>query len=92
MVCELLKTDIKLRFNVVLILVLMEDGLRAATIKPIAYEDLIVLILVLMEDGLRVGDGKMMSTSFYAVLILVLMEDGLRAVSETLIMKLCIKS
>ena len=60
----------------VLILVLMEDGLREYW-KSIC-EDFAkkVLILVLMEDGLR--DIEEDTEEPYDVLILVLMEDGLR--------------
>ncbi len=37
----------------VLILVLMEDGLRVANVKKVVALGAAVLILVLMEDGLR---------------------------------------
>ena len=61
----------------VLILVLMEDALRAAILWK-SYQKGYVLILVLMEDALQVrtqGSGCLSSTT---VLILVLMEDALR--------------
>ena len=64
------------RGNEVLILVLMEDTLRATDLKT--YVPLIrVLILVLMEDTLRVNPDAPKSAR-QAVLILVLMEDTLR--------------
>ncbi len=60
----------------VLILVLVEDGLRDNT--PFGYTiDLRVLILVLVEDGLR-GLIRLVFEKEKLVLILVLVEDGLR--------------
>ena len=61
----------------VLILVLMEDALRALHAFPNRRCNRQVLILVLMEDALRVS---MLNTIFdlAMVLILVLMEDALR--------------
>ena len=61
----------------VLILVLMEYGLRLADAQIVRYPSNHVLILVLMEYGLRLS---LQSPPKYvvAVLILVLMEYGLR--------------
>ena len=60
----------------VLILVVMEDGLRP---NQIVFNDLIhVLILVVMEDGLRQIFGMSKRDFNIKVLILVVMEDGLR--------------
>ena len=62
----------------VLILVLMEDGLRVDNlVKPDEVYLPDVLILVLMEDGLREMRQKLILI-YIMVLILVLMEDGLR--------------
>ena len=63
-------------FEIVLILVVMEDGLvhvNALTKKVV--KDL-VLILVVMEDGL-IHDKKIEDAKEEIVLILVVMEDGL---------------
>ncbi len=61
----------------VLILVLVEDGLRVERRRLLAllYG---VLILVLVEDGLR-AMGRLLVEYHGIVLILVLVEDGLRA-------------
>ena len=60
----------------VLILVLVEDGLGAATtVFPKRIPE-VVLILVLVEDGLG-GCGKRSYRMGRIVLILVLVEDGL---------------
>ena len=66
----------------VLILVLMEYGLRVLAV--LAYKDLSlpVLILVLMEYGLRVLSPIGSNKEGCAVLILVLMEYGLRGVGS----------
>ena len=48
----------------VLILVLMEDGLRAYMWKYYSKRTYGVLILVLMEDGLRVLQTKLVIESF----------------------------
>ena len=61
----------------VLILVLMEYGLRGG-VKEYIGGLTIVLILVLMEYGLREGRGWQPCPSGRRVLILVLMEYGLR--------------
>ena len=54
MVCEYeLYKSYKKKKEKVLILVLMEDGLRAYICKQFLYILDYVLILVLMEDGLR---------------------------------------
>ena len=60
----------------VLILVLVEDGLRVPLFPPISLF-LPVLILVLVEDGLRDTTSIRMALRSI-VLILVLVEDGLR--------------
>ena len=61
----------------VLILVLMEDALRARERFSQIGLSLMVLILVLMEDALR--DKQLQwSCNCESVLILVLMEDALR--------------
>ena len=63
--------------NWVLILVLVEDGLRAVEIITLERDGDDVLILVLVEDGLRVL--LLWQQELYRnVLILVLVEDGLR--------------
>ena len=65
----------------VLILVLMEDTLRAVKYILLQYAE-VVLILVLMEDTLR-DNSKISAKDILAnVLILVLMEDTLRAYKE----------
>ena len=64
----------------VLILVVMEDGLRGLRGDNPLGNCFRVLILVVMEDGLRVyylSDTK--KIELWNVLILVVMEDGLRA-------------
>ena len=59
----------------VLILVVMEDGLRHQ--QNDILEKMDVLILVVMEDGLRHHEFHCKSYEYF-VLILVVMEDGLR--------------
>ena len=54
MVCEKIKQVKKIKEKGVLILVLMEDGLRVEEGKSLERKGTLVLILVLMEDGLRV--------------------------------------
>ena len=61
----------------VLILVLMEDALRALKVMILRYLEMKVLILVLMEDALR-EFWKHPKVLLKKVLILVLMEDALR--------------
>ena len=61
----------------VLILVLMEYGLREVVKTTSTYDNSVVLILVLMEYGLRVLTTHDPSLA-PDVLILVLMEYGLR--------------
>ena len=52
--------------KIVLILVLVEDGLRVATIERISTWNQNVLILVLVEDGLRVRFSlEFLSHRFY---------------------------
>ena len=63
----------------VLILVLVEDGLRVSNEPFEITDDMRVLILVLVEDGLRVGCQRPSVAGIQNVLILVLVEDGLRA-------------
>ena len=64
--------------NVVLILVLVEDGLGDLAALPNTTTPKRVLILVLVEDGLGApNQGRMIF--FALVLILVLVEDGLGA-------------
>ena len=60
-----------------LILVLMEDALRAGGLDLLAHQKR-VLILVLMEDALRVVVERPKRKKRTIVLILVLMEDALR--------------
>ena len=60
----------------VLILVLMEDTLRAK--RRVFKTAWVVLILVLMEDTLRVFNKSAVEVNEKCVLILVLMEDTLR--------------
>ena len=62
----------------VLILVLVEDGLRVKKVKSIEVRYSEVLILVLVEDGLRGSSRVKKVTPLTQVLILVLVEDGLR--------------
>ena len=61
----------------VLILVLVEDGLRVFVVYQL-FQLLLVLILVLVEDGLRVRKILVPVFKDGRVLILVLVEDGLR--------------
>ena len=61
----------------VLILVLVEDGLRVLNPVDLFLDAILVLILVLVEDGLR-GMDLLWKVSLSLVLILVLVEDGLR--------------
>ena len=62
----------------VLILVVVEDGLREVrTIETKAFARR-VLILVVVEDGLRVWQSCHERTPSTSVLILVVVEDGLR--------------
>ena len=61
----------------VLILVLVEDGLREQSLFYL-NNVLKVLILVLVEDGLREKVVIVQEVSQDGVLILVLVEDGLR--------------
>ena len=65
----------------VLILVLVEDGLRVNK-RPNKIETRSrgVLILVLVEDGLRVLEEVVERAKVTRVLILVLVEDGLRVI------------
>ena len=64
---------------IVLILVLMEYGLRGLGKNAGSSVSLLVLILVLMEYGLRALAGvRSRCTDAGGVLILVLMEYGLR--------------
>mgnify|MGYP003479205018 CR=1 FL=1 len=63
--------------EMVLILVLMEDGLRVCEESLLILTEN-VLILVLMEDGLRDPIPAVALQEIVNVLILVLMEDGLR--------------
>ena len=65
----------------VLILVLVEDGLRGAKALFLSYSLKNVLILVLVEDGLR-GLKNSKTKLGTVVLILVLVEDGLREASR----------
>ena len=61
----------------VLILVLVEDGLREVLRKFHQQRVDMVLILVVVEDGLRANAG-VFYVSNEDVLILVVVEDGLR--------------
>ena len=67
----------RLASKLVLILVVMEDGLRAISISRLGRYPT-VLILVVMEDGLRDGRTQLQGRGKVLVLILVVMEDGLR--------------
>ena len=78
MVCETLRGLSAAGLERVLILVLMEDGLRDNNKIFGMKNEKAVLILVLMEDGLRVMTTLTLLQSHLKVLILVLMEDGLR--------------
>ena len=62
--------------NPVLILVVVEDGLRVSKEDLITLLKANVLILVVVEDGLR--GSKDYSRTYQVVLILVVVEDGLR--------------
>ena len=55
MVSELTVEQFKAAMNVVLILVVVEDGLRDVVIGIMRYCGTRVLILVVVEDGLRGG-------------------------------------
>ena len=63
----------------VLILVLVEDGLREGQ-TDLFGSKASVLILVLVEDGLRADGVRMKTNKNCNVLILVLVEDGLRGI------------
>ncbi len=78
MVCEEDVEEIKEEGELVLILVLMEDGLRERRASSFLMKECFVLILVLMEDGLREFQSNWVWNQLQFVLILVLMEDGLR--------------
>ena len=71
-------TDYYISSGIVLILVLMEDALRAYDDMDYVTYDILVLILVLMEDALRAEIIPIGTPEFQSVLILVLMEDALR--------------
>ena len=78
MVCEASQKG-KHKNAKVLILVLVEDGLRVVWQTQSQTSLWNVLILVLVEDGLRVPDKHQFYFEiFEKVLILVLVEDGLR--------------
>ena len=80
MVCETLLLQGRYgRSTQVLILVLMEYGLRGREDLLRLSLGICVLILVLMEYGLRELHMLHVKVSFGGVLILVLMEYGLRA-------------
>ena len=66
----------------VLILVVVEDGLRAVTADDKELFNDVVLILVVVEDGLR-GCVDLNQKKRRNVLILVVMEDGLRAIIKS---------
>ena len=67
---------LNLFYRVVLILVVVEDGLRPAYFSiKVSLDD--VLILVVVEDGLRPPKTHQMCSGPF-VLILVVVEDGLR--------------
>ena len=68
--------------SIVLILVLVEDGLRVIILNY-ARTSKSVLILVLVEDGLR-GLWQSLENSSIPVLILVLVEDGLREYAKNI--------
>ena len=61
----------------VLILIIMEDTLRAVTFKFGTTQEPVVLILIIMEDTLRAGTCPL-DNVYYSVLILIIMEDTLR--------------
>ena len=63
----------------VLILVVVEDGLRVQLTNGEKTITRCVLILVVVEDGLRVLNSRGKGDSQSIVLILVVVEDGLRA-------------
>ena len=71
--------------QVVLILVLVEDGLRAIRSGSADFGAAEVLILVLVEDGLRVNKWMLFLIVFCLVLILVLVEDGLRGLAKNIL-------
>ncbi len=79
MVCEREFNLSPITTILVLILVLMEYGLRVGGQTAVKGECNGVLILVLMEYGLRVGGQTAVKGECNGVLILVLMEYGLRA-------------
>ena len=63
MVSEFLKFKLRILFVVVLILVLVEDGLRGHE-NAVRNGGVDVLILVLVEDGLRDEMAKYMYNNF----------------------------
>ena len=77
MVCERWGKGSPPRAYPVLILVLMEYGLRGDGDRSPILQHPYVLILVLMEYGLRAGYASPEGNASYNVLILVLMEYGL---------------
>ena len=79
MVSELKTETVKSYKTKVLILVLVEDGLRDLSQLYLPHY-FIVLILVLVEDGLRDQFKNDREPSMLKVLILVLVEDGLREI------------
>ena len=64
----------------VLILVVVEDGLRHFVISCTTNHHRRVLILVVVEDGLRRRSGQSPVRLGACVLILVVVEDGLRLI------------
>ena len=84
MVCESYQElDNKFKQVDVLILVLVEDGLRDSGRTSFCRKNRDVLILVLVEDGLREWLAQFSALDFI-VLILVLVEDGLRELQKTM--------
>ena len=83
MVCDLLKQYEELKKQGVLILILLEYGLRLKIPVSIDVKNS-VLILILLEYGLRrVETGT--RNKMHNVLILILLEYGLRRMGQVLL-------
>ena len=87
-----LAKDLETNGAPVLILVVMEDGLRGLCSLMCIARKVKVLILVVMEDGLRVYPGIVYFQRQEDVLILVVVEDGLRGLKSENSTVLCVWS
>ena len=76
MVCDLESTTLYCQETRVLILILLEYGLRLPAVAEVG-DCWVVLILILLEYGLR-HNSFFLLVLFFLVLILILLEYGLR--------------